>query len=389
MRFAILGSHPDGLELAAALVETGRHEIVAYSSSAMSSEDLRRLGTGARPVGDLEEVLADPQVEAVIVAGTPENRPAQLRRALQSERHVLCVHPPDRTPDAAYEAAMIQNDVRKALLPLMPRALHPGVARLTEWLNEGALVSGRPALIELEIGSREEALLGMADDEKPAFPGWDVLRALGGEIAEVSGFASAEETSVEDPALVAGRFEQGGLFRASWLPRQERDSCRIGVTSTKGRFELLFPLGWRGPAYLGRHDPEGKLHEEAWTTWDPWPVLISAFEAAVRGEPHRPVWQETIRALELDDAARRSITRRRSSLMEYPEATEEAGFKGTMTLVGCGLLWGLLVLLVIANWFPALFWVAVPLLLSFLALQILRWAVPKKETASDHTNPTR
>ena len=33
-----------------------------------------------------------------------------------------------------------------------------------------------------------------------------------------------------------------------------------------------------------------------------------------------------------------------------------------MTLVGCGLLWSLLVLLLIANWFPMLFWVAVPLL---------------------------
>ena len=36
-----------------------------------------------------------------IVAGQADNRAVQLRRSLQSERHVFCVHPPDQTPDVA------------------------------------------------------------------------------------------------------------------------------------------------------------------------------------------------------------------------------------------------------------------------------------------------
>src|SRR5262249_54871589 len=120
MRFALLGDHPDGLDMASALVDSGRHEVSAVSG--IGEEMLHRLGRPRR-VMDVEEVLADPAIEAVIVGGPPSVRPAQLRRALQSERHVLCVHPPDDTPDVGYEAAMMQRDTGYVLLPLMPEGL--------------------------------------------------------------------------------------------------------------------------------------------------------------------------------------------------------------------------------------------------------------------------
>jgi hypothetical protein len=50
-----------------------------------------------------------------------------------------------------------------------------------------------------------------------------------------------------------------------------------------------------------------------------------------------------------------------------------------MTLVGCALLWGGLVLLILSIWVPWLGWGILPVLAAFLALQLLRWAVPPKE----------
>src|SRR2546423_1023911 len=132
MRFALLGDHADGLEMARALAGLGRQELAVYSGPALGLEYLHRWGLKPRRVGDLEEVLADPHIEAVIVAGGPAQRPGQLRRSLQSERHVLCVCPVDDSPDIAYEAAMIQGDARKVLFPLLPEALHPGFRRLSE-----------------------------------------------------------------------------------------------------------------------------------------------------------------------------------------------------------------------------------------------------------------
>src|SRR4051794_3174505 len=149
MRFALLGNQPDGLEMACALAESGRHDIRAYTD-APGEEVLRRWGPAAQRVSDVEEVLADPAIEAVVVAGSLAVRAAQLRRSLQSERHVLCVHPPDQTPEAAYEAGMIQGDTGCVLLPLLPQALHPGILRLAEFLRraeDARQGEGRPSLV--------------------------------------------------------------------------------------------------------------------------------------------------------------------------------------------------------------------------------------------------
>jgi predicted dehydrogenase len=399
MHFALLGGDPDGLEMASALVESGCHVLAAYTTPA--AEHLRRWGAGARRVGDVEEVLADPAVDLVIVAGGPGVRPAQLRRALQSERHVLCAHPADQSPEAAYEAAMLQKDTGCVLLPLLPAALHPAVRRLASFVERpGGKAAESPAgafvLLEMEIASRGEVLTGLEVGRKPSFPGWDLLRALGGEVQEVTAFAEGEELVAGAPVLLAGRFERGGLFRATLLPRRPEDGLRFTLLGSAGAVELLLPQGWEGPAVLGWRDAAGERHEEYWERWDPWSALVEAFETALAPAPvpaemreairqappsapptsAGPSWQDAVRCLELDDAARRSVERRRASALEYPEATEEAGFKGTMTLVGCAMVWGILLLLILSVWVPAAGWLIAPLLVLFLVLQLLRYLIP-------------
>jgi predicted dehydrogenase len=418
MRFALLGDHPDGVEMAFGLIDSGRHELVAFTTPV---EGKPSWGAGARRVGDPEEVLADPAVELVIVAGRPGVRPAQLRRALQSERHVLCVHPADQTPEAAYESALLQKDSGCVLLPILPEGLHPGVRRLAEFVEQVPLTQdharspvGAFRLLEVERCSTGEVLdnLGVAG-HKPSLPGWDVLRVLGGEVSEVSAFAEGEAPEAGRPVLVSGRFERGGVFQVALVPNQPAASWRLAVVGSAGRAELLFPQGWEGPAFLGWRDGSGEQREEYWERWDPWPALVEAFESALR--PDRPppaekegapatgitasprgervaaqpgsgedraqalTWQDEVRALELDDAARRSAERRRAHALEYQEASEEVGFKGTMTLVGCALLWGVLVLVIASRWVPRLGWLVLPLLVVFIVLQFLRYAIPRKD----------
>jgi predicted dehydrogenase len=384
MRFALLGTHPDGIDMACALADSGRHQLIAYTSAEPLPEPvLRRWGPRAKRLHDLEDLLADPAIEAVIVAGSPTNRTVQLRRALQSERHVLCVYPPDAVPDGAYEAAMIQKDTGRVLLPLLPEALHPGVVRLAEMVRSGTRPLVESRLIEVERWAEGTVLLDTGG-HWPAFPGWDVLRALGGEVAEVWALATREELSPEEPVLVSGRFERGPLFQAALVPYQREARWRIVAVGSHGRSELLFPVGPRGPAFLSWLDSHGELHEEVWDAWDPWPVLVTLFEEAVAAEvparlpPHRLTWQDAVRCLELDDAARRSVQKRRSSTMEYQEASEEVGFKGTMTLVGCGIIWLTIVIVILANWLPKTLWAVVPLLMIFLGLQAFRWIVPRR-----------
>jgi len=124
---------------------------------------------------------------------------SKLRRALQAERHVLCVYPPDDTPEIAYEAAMIQRDNGVVLLPLLPHLTHPAVARLAQFIERSEIAPntsplGAFRLLELYRTTTGEVLDNIdAAGQKPSFPGWELLRRLGGEIAEVAGFAEREQ----------------------------------------------------------------------------------------------------------------------------------------------------------------------------------------------------
>jgi predicted dehydrogenase len=381
MRFALVGNHPDGVEMACALVDSGRHQVVAYTVS-VEEAVLKCWDGGAKKVGDLEEVLADPAVEAVIVAGHPANRPAQLRRALQSERHVLCVHPADESPEIAYEAAMLQNDTKHVLMPLLYEAMHPAVRRLGEFLHRGADPKeespvGFFRLLVVERASTGEVLSHIEiEGQKPSFPGWEVLRTLGGEVVEVSAFAGPEEVLADEPVLVAGRFEKGGVFQATFLPNQPEPRWRLALVETKGTAELEFPVGPSGPAFLSWRGADGDRREESWEPFDPWPVLVGQFEDAVAGRAPVPNWQDEVRCLELDDAARRGVEKRRASTLDFQDANEEVGFKGTMALAGCGLLWVVMLLLIVSRFVPVLGWLMVPLLVIFLGLQLLRYLIP-------------
>ena len=132
------------------------------------------------------------------------------------------------------------------------------------------------------------------------------------------------------------------------------------------------------------HNETGTCNKEEWPAQNLFIEMVKVFEDTVQryeevaSSPQGLIaWQDAIRCAELDDAARRSVERRRASTLEYPEATEEATFKGTMTLIGCGMLWIMLVLLILSRWYPALLAVIVLMLTVFLSLQLLRLIIKK------------
>lgn len=390
MNFALLGNHSDGLLMALALVETSQHSFAAYSGAPVPWDKM-----GLRPsrvIGDIEEILADPTIDGVIVAGDLSQRPGQLRRGLQSERHVLCVYPPGDSPDITYEAAMIQSDTDRVLLPLLIGTMHPAIQRLQEVLRCPS--SGALKLIQWERCCSEKSKnqnLKSQVSGSAYFSGWEVLQSLGGPIVEVSAFAEQTVCGPDEPLLVAGRFEKGGVFQAILSPHAADETWRLRLTASTLEAELsLYCSEW---ARLSWTDVTKIRLQEEWSDSNPWRELARAFGEAVgkynqrvaggqaAENPPRPeygvTWQDAIRSAELDDAARRSVERRKVCTLDYPEATEEASFKGTMTLIGCGMLWIMLVMLVLARWYPVLLIVIVIMLTVFLCLQVLRAIVKK------------
>src|SRR5262249_19848709 len=195
-----------------------------------------------------------------------------------------CVHRPDRGPDGAHEAAMIQADTGRVLFPLLPDGLHPALARLSELLRWIDGPVGDLRLLEVEHASAREFILESDDlHAKWALPGWDRLRAVGGEIAAVSALASQEDLGAGQPLLLSGGYESDALIQVSFLANAGQQRFRATATGSRGRVDLLFPTGWHGPAFLAWRDASGEHCEDAFPTWDPWPALVEVFEAAVGG----------------------------------------------------------------------------------------------------------
>jgi hypothetical protein len=296
----------------------------------------------------------------------------------------------DQTPDTAYEAGLIQGDTGRVLLPLLPEALHPAFPRLAGFIQNKEGPLGAFQFLEMERGSADAVVIeDGARGQRPSLRGWDVLRTLGGDVVEVFAFSAGQELTADEPLLITGRFEGQEVFQVTFLPGRSPANWQVAVAGSYGRADLIFPEGWPGPSCLVWRDEAGEVREERWDAWNPWPALVEVFEQSYERSlrhmhpstrPDAPAlltWQAAVRCLELDDAARRSIERRRVTTLEYPEATEEVGFKGTMTLVGCALLWVSLLLLILSFWVSWLGWLIVPLLIGFLSLQLLRWVVPR------------
>ncbi len=394
MRFALLGDHPDGLAMARALVASGRHELAVYAGAAAAIEVLARDGIQPAHLRDPEEALASFGVEAVIVAGAPGRRAGPVRRALQSELHVLCVHPVSSV-NFAYEAALLQSDVHCVLLPLLPETLHPGIRRLREIAR--GLPSGALRVIESERGFAEPFLMeGGRDGSQLGLPDWDVLRFLGGDIAEISVVSQGDDLTMDQTVILTGRFLEGPLLRATYSPNRQTPFWQMSLVGTANRTELVFPDGWPGRAELRQTNEAGQTTTETWEPFHPWAAMVEAFEATVKdGQARRQKiepgvtddtnlasdrprlgWMDEIRALDLDDAARRSAQHHRAVSLDFQEATEEASFKGAMTLLGCGLLWLTLLLAILSIWLPWMGWFVLPALGIFLMMQLLRWIVP-------------
>ncbi|WP_337177213.1 hypothetical protein [Paludisphaera sp.] len=267
----------------------------------------------------------DGPADVLILGGPVADRVDYTRRVPADGPTVVCLHPPG--PD---DTAYLQASGR--VVPDLPTRLHPGVARLRSALADGSLGEFRSVVHHLPAPD---------GDLLAAFArGVDVLRALLGDFEALTASGDPEGPDPRHDLMVRMRSRDGRLaeFRATSDPEAPSH-----LTTTGADGSLILSLG-HGAATIDdlRHRPGDETVETY--AWSPQVALLEALKS-----PAAPTLDDGIRSMELTDAARRSLRRRRTVDVRPAPLSEEAAFKSSMATAGCFLLLGSVALFTLAS----------------------------------------
>ncbi len=141
LRWGILSTARIGAALVGGARQTPKTADVAAvaSRSAESAQAFAQLHGIARAYGSYDELLADPQVEAVYVPLPNSMHVEWTLRALQAGKHVLCEKPMDRRPERVTEAFDAAEAAGLVLSEAFMWRHSPQTAGVRELLHEGAI----------------------------------------------------------------------------------------------------------------------------------------------------------------------------------------------------------------------------------------------------------
>jgi predicted dehydrogenase len=380
MNVAILGNGDQEVEWARWLLEQDDHRVEAAFPGFSES--------GLEPIpraNDLDDLLARPGVEIAIVGGQIDLRGEYLRRCAAEGLAVVCLHPAGADSEPYYQVALSRAETGAFIVADLPLRLHPGVAKLRAALDSGEFGVFRG--IRLEADSEGEDL----DLVRVVFARLvDVIRALLGEIEALSATGDPPGDHPDLELIVQLRASESR--RAELRIRSGHELMnRLTLNGTNGSLTLEFDAMFEKPAALVRQSPSQPATRETLDRWDSHEAIFRVLLAARGGHAapdlSAPSLHDATRAMELSEATARSLRKGRTVDLYYEPISEEATFKSVMTSMGCMLIIGALLMIPLAlagpplglNWTIYLAYLIPPVLVLFVILQTLRFAVRKSE----------
>ena len=326
LRFGVLGCASIAVrKMIPAIARSQRCEVVAIASRDADRASAAATDLGiARHHGSYDELLADPDVEAVYIPLPNHLHAAWTLRAAEAGKHVLCEKPLalDTT-----EAAGIIEGCRRAGVVLMEAFMyrvHPLWTRTHELVSAGAI--GELRAIQAFFSYRN---LDPENIRNIAKYGGGALMDIGCYPINVARWLFAEEPSDVvgsvrfDPVfgtdvLSSAVLDFGGRHATFTCSTQVEDDQRVHIVGTEGRLlvEIPFNIPPDLPTRIIRAaggDPPVAPDVEVITIppADPYAVQADAFAAAVRDGVPVPIPPEdaigTLAVIEriLADARRR------------------------------------------------------------------------------------
>jgi len=181
--------------------------------------------------GDFDELLSDPELDAVVVATHVPSHPVLARRAFEAGKHVFVEKPLAQSVAEAEDVVAAAREAGRVLMVGHLLEYHPGVERLKQIADEGELgdlhyiYSNRLNLGKLRADENALWSLGAHDVSV-------VLRLVGEEPIEANAMGeSYMQPGVEDVVFCYLRFPSGlaAHLHLSWLdPHKERRFTVVG-----------------------------------------------------------------------------------------------------------------------------------------------------------------
>jgi predicted dehydrogenase len=180
---------------------------------------------------DFDELLADPELDAVVVATHVPSHPVLARRAFEAGKHVFVEKPLAQSVAEAEDVVAAAREAGRVLMVGHLLEYHPGVERLKQIADEGELgdlhyiYSNRLNLGKLRADENALWSLGAHDVSV-------VLRLVGEEPTEAHAMGeSYMREGIEDVVFCYLRFPSGlaAHLHLSWLdPHKERRFTVVG-----------------------------------------------------------------------------------------------------------------------------------------------------------------
>ena len=287
-----------------------------------SAADMQARQFGARPFRELAQLLAE--VDAVTICTPVETHAAVAIEALSAGKHVLIEKPMARSL-AQCDQMIAAAQRGSAQLAVIYQQRFNRYANRLKWL----LDSGRMGRQVFSVANQSST------------HGWDTMRFVVGEPAEVSAHWSGEEHTFRDPLLVSIKFANGRtglletlpIFEPAGIPSDRRIwlYClgeRLTARFTMFSWELVLAGGdeaykrhvereiadlFTGPAYGEGHSPDNRNNV---------PDIVEQFN-----ECHRPQIEAWVQALQEGRPAPVPGAEGRKTI-EFHTAAYQSGLEG-------------------------------------------------------------
>jgi myo-inositol 2-dehydrogenase/D-chiro-inositol 1-dehydrogenase len=290
VRLASIGTGRWGSELADAVARTGTAQVVSGWARRPEGREAFAEKHGARAAGSLDELLADPEVEGVIITTSHQSHRDMIEQSAEAGKHVFVDKPFTNTVGDGLAAIAAARDAGVLLQVGHQRRRTPAKRRIKAMLDAGELGDVETVVTNQSIpnGFKMPETAWRWDPKQSPLGSMtslgvhkiDTINYLVGPVRSVFAFTRAGRVKpIDEATVLALELESGALatLTTSFFTPVVNDTTVFGTDaaawSTKGGTRLRIQ---------GRDDPEPVDVELA--PIDELADQMSSFAAAIRGE---------------------------------------------------------------------------------------------------------